>query len=188
MRRVVLIFIIALVLVGCSNSKAKRSVENEEKVIESITKKFAETDFSTSAAVRIAVLDFKNAKDQTTDLEEFITDEVISNIFENKKFEVVERSDLEEVINEQKLALSGVVQNENDLAVQGVDVLCIGNTKEIGETVQITAKLISASTGKLIAFSDGVMLKKDLYGKIGNNNKRPVKIVRKRKLRTVIIK
>lgn len=188
MKKILILLILVVSIAGCSNMQEKKISEKEEKLISDIAKKLGDANFTTSGAVKIAVLDFKNSKNQSTDLENFITDELTSELFENKKFEVIERNDLDEVFEEQKLSEIGMVEDVSKAGnLSGVDVLCIGSTKEIGDKIQISAKLISVSTGKLLSFADGTIGKRELQGKIGNT-KRPIKIVKRRKLRTVIIK
>lgn len=104
-------------------------------------------------ARRIAVLDFK-AKDTNFG-------GMVSNIFAKHLlmigYNVVERQELQRILAEQKLNLSGVIAYDQIKQVgrlSGVDALLMGNAlegaKKLKKEVSITGKLIDAQTGEVI--------------------------------------
>ncbi|MDD2805626.1 MAG: CsgG/HfaB family protein [Elusimicrobiales bacterium] len=70
------------------------------------------------------------------------------------KFTIIERAQIEEVMKEQKLGLSGAVDSETAAQIgklAGAKLLVLGNVIQMGNSYQLTSKLISAETGEMIA-------------------------------------
>ena len=70
------------------------------------------------------------------------------------KFTIIERAQLEEVMKEQKLGLSGAVDSKTAAEIgklAGAKLLVLGNVIQTGNSYQVTAKLVHAETGEIIA-------------------------------------
>jgi curli biogenesis system outer membrane secretion channel CsgG len=62
---------------------------------------------------RIAVLEFTDLQGQVTNFGRYLSEELITRLYDSNKFKVVERQLLNKVIAEQKLSLTGVVDPDS---------------------------------------------------------------------------
>ena len=80
-----------------------------------------------------AFLDF-STDNQNSSVEKYITDALTESVFNTGKIKIIERDNLEKILNEQKLQSSGLV-NESQAAnignIAGVEYVCYGTIKEI---------------------------------------------------------
>src|SRR4051794_6387837 len=104
----------------------------------------------------IAVLPFPNADGSCSVPSNFIADELIQSLFAvpDSRLEIVEREQLETLIDELKLGASGLLNPETTKKLgsqSGVGALTVGTITVIGDTVRINARLIATDTGKAIS-------------------------------------
>lgn len=69
-------------------------------------------------------------------------------------FRLVERSQLDTVLKEQKLGLSGAIDSETAIRVGkllGAQQIVLGSVSKLGKSYQINARLVDAQTGEIIA-------------------------------------
>lgn len=85
----------------------------------------------------------------------FAVSEILTkNFLKLGKFTIIERAQLEEVMKEQKLGLSGAVDSKTAAEIgklAGAKLLVLGNVIQMGNSYQLTAKLVDAETGEMIA-------------------------------------
>ena len=78
-------------------------------------------------------LDF-SADNQNSSIEKYITDAFTESVFNTGKVKIIERDNLEKILNEQKLQSSGLV-NESQAAnignIAGIEYVCYGIIKEL---------------------------------------------------------
>jgi len=100
----------------------------------------------------IAVFPFKNST-STSDwynIAESLSDMLITKLINSKKFDVVERSQLNKIMEEKSMAMSGVVeQNEAMQAAQmaGAELILIGSASVVGGKIEVDARIIDAKRG-----------------------------------------
>ena len=102
----------------------------------------------------IAVIEFADLEGNVTNFGRFLSEELITRLYETEKFKVIERQLLNQVIKEQKLTLSGIVDpaSAKQLGrVLGVDAIVSGSISDLGKTVRVNARLISTETGEIFA-------------------------------------
>lgn len=102
----------------------------------------------------IAVVEFADLEGNITNFGRFMAEELITRLHETEKFKVIERQLLNQVIKEQKLTLSGIVDpaSAKQLGkVLGVDAIVSGSITDLGKTVRVNARLISTETGEIFA-------------------------------------
>jgi TolB-like protein len=102
----------------------------------------------------IAVVEFSDLKGNVTNLGRFLSEELITRLYETKKFKVIERQQLNKIIAEQKLSLTGVVDPATAQKlgrILGVDSIVFGSISDLVKNVKINARLISAETGEVFA-------------------------------------
>lgn len=81
---------------------------------------------------------------------ELIADQLLRRNF----FKITERTQLEDVLKEQKLGLSGAVDSRTAAGIGkllGAKLLVLGNVIRLGDSYQITAKLVDTETAEMIA-------------------------------------
>lgn len=102
----------------------------------------------------VAVVEFGDLEGNVTNFGRFMAEELITRLHETEKFKVIERQMLNQVIKEQKLTLSGIVDpaSAKQLGrVLGVDAIVSGSITDLGKSVRVNARLISAETGEIFA-------------------------------------
>lgn len=110
----------------------------------------------------IAVVEFADLRGRVTDFGRFIAEELITRLYETRKFKVIERQLLNRVIAEQKLSLTGMV---DPLSAQklgkllGVDAIASGTITDLGTTLRINARLIDTGTAEIFAVASSEIVK-----------------------------
>ena len=108
--------------------------------------------------VNIAVLEFKGKGVSNVEASA-LTDRLIMELFRTGKFTVLEREQMDKILEEQGFSQSGCVDTEcivNIGMMVGVEQIVGGSVSKVGEVFSISAKLISVETGKIVgvAFYD----------------------------------
>jgi TolB-like protein len=106
----------------------------------------------------IAVLEFVDLRGNVSDLGRFLSEEMVTRLYQAKLFKVIERQLLNKVISEQKLSLTGIVEptSVKELGkILGVDAVISGTITELDETLRINARLISTETGEIFSVAAG---------------------------------
>lgn len=120
-----------------------------------------------------AFLDF-STDDKNSAVEKYITDALTEAVFNTGKVKIIERDNLEKIINEQKLQSSGLV-NESEAAnignIAGVEYVCYGTIKEIENGYTVSARVVDVESGEICAMSR-TNITKDAYlaGVAGGNS------------------
>ncbi len=101
---------------------------------------------------KIAVIEFSDLEGNVTQFGKYLAEELITRLFRTKKFEVVERQLLNKIISEQKLSISGMI-DENSAKelgrILGVDAIVSGTITDLGTSLKVNARIISTETGKV---------------------------------------
>jgi len=104
---------------------------------------------------RLAVVDFADLDGRISDLGRFIAEELSASlVLAGGGLRVADRQHLSKIIEEQKLSALGItepnaVQKLGQLA--GADVIVTGSVVDMGDEIRITAKVLSTTTGDIIA-------------------------------------
>ena len=112
----------------------------------------------------IAVVEFADLRGNVTDFGRFISEELITRLYQTKKFKVIERQLLNKVIAEQKLSLTGVIEQtaaQRLGKVLGVDAIASGTVTDLGKILRVNARLISTGTGEVFAVAATEITKDD---------------------------
>ena len=113
--------------------------------------------FSQEKATKIAILKIENRTQDYIDTD-FLTETLQIEIVNRRHFVVVERSMLGKVIEEQKLSLSGLTEEEQATKIGllvGAEKIWVGSLSYTGTLYVITIKSIDTKTG-IIEFADQV--------------------------------
>lgn len=112
----------------------------------------------------IAVVEFADLRGNVTDFGRFIAEELITHLYETKKFKVIERQLLSKVITEQKLSLTGMIDPTSAQKLGrllGVDAIATGTITDLGKSLRVNARLISTGTGEIFAVASTEIAKDD---------------------------
>jgi len=117
----------------------------------------------------IAVVEFADLEGHVTNFGRFLAEELITRLHETEKFKVIERQLLNQVIKEQKLSLTGIVDPTSAKKLGrllGVDAIVSGSISDLGKTLRVNARLISTETGEIFAVASSEMVKDDAVTKL----------------------
>lgn len=119
----------------------------------------------------IAVIEFVDLKGNVTDFGRFLAEELITRLYQTRKFKVIERQLLNRVIAEQKLSLTGTVDPSSAKQLGkllGVDAICSGTISDLTKSFKVNGRLISTVTGEIFAVASTEIAKDDaVAGLIG---------------------
>lgn len=105
---------------------------------------------------KIAVLDFELKGDsfKTKDMGAIVAEWLTTTLVQDGRFEVVERALLQKIVNEQKLGLTGLI-DENSSAqlgkILGVKTIISGSVLQFQESVEVNARIINVASGSIVA-------------------------------------
>ncbi|MBU1487163.1 CsgG/HfaB family protein, partial [bacterium] len=103
---------------------------------------------------RVAVIGLRNSEDKVDELGDYLSDELISKLYQTGKFKLVERKFLDEVLKEQNLGISTIIDPETAVRlgkILGVEAIITGAITDLGQFLRINARLISTETGAISA-------------------------------------
>lgn len=105
----------------------------------------------------IAVFPFEN-KGASEDLGEIVLDKMITALFNEQRFRVIERSQLNRIIEEQQLGLSGIIDASTAAALGkglGVDAIILGSVAATRSgSISIDARAIDTESATIIVAHD----------------------------------
>jgi TolB-like protein len=100
----------------------------------------------------IAVLQFES-KGEAQKLNVSVTDKLVTQLVNLRRFKVMERAALEKILKEQKLQMSGVVDEKTAVNVgkiAGADAIIIGDVNIVGGFAKVSARVIDTETSETI--------------------------------------
>jgi TolB-like protein len=156
---IVLFFVIPSILV--SQSEMDKRVGD---LSEQISKEMSDVKKTT-----IAVVEFSDLDGNITDFGKFLAEELITRLFQTKKFKVIERQILNKVIKEQKLSLSGLIDptSAKQLGkVLGVGAIVSGTITDLANTLKVNARLISTESGEVFSVASTEIMKDESVQKL----------------------
>ena len=141
-------FSIILLLVGQTYSFAF------EKEIKELSANLAES-ISKSGKTSIAVVDFLNLKGEVTDGGRFFAEEFTVDLAKaGKGFKVIERNRLKVILDELKLASTGIIDEKTARKlgqIAGVDAIITGTATPLGDRIRLSVKMLAVDTAQVIA-------------------------------------
>jgi TolB-like protein len=136
-----------------------------EQAVEDLTTQIVET-LQSQGKTKIAVLELTDLSGSSIPLGRLIAEELVSQLFAqgDNRFQLVERSKLEEVLGEQRLGVSGLLEKQNLETfgrVLGVEAILTGTIAVLEDRVRINTRLIGVPSAQLAATASTFM------GKLG---------------------
>jgi formylglycine-generating enzyme required for sulfatase activity/TolB-like protein len=105
---------------------------------------------------KIAVLDFELKGDsfKTKDMGGIVAEWFTTALVQDGRFQVVERALLKKIVDEQKLGMTGLI-DENSSAqlgkILGVRTIISGSVLQLEDAIEVNARIINVSTGSIVA-------------------------------------
>lgn len=112
----------------------------------------------------IAVVEFVDLEGRVTNFGRFVAEELITRLYQTKKFKVIERQLLNKIVAEQRLSLGGMIDQTSAQKLGkllGVDAIASGTVTDLGKTLRVNARLISTGTGEVFAVAATEIAKDD---------------------------
>jgi hypothetical protein len=104
---------------------------------------------------KLAVVDFTDLAGNVTELGRFLAEELsVSLVLAGAGLEMVDRTQLNKIFQEQALSFSGAIDPaavKKVGQIAGVDALIAGTITDLGDTVRLTLKIMATDTGRLIS-------------------------------------
>ena len=102
--------------------------------------------------INIGIKEFTNATQQQ-DLEKTITEIFITAFGKSGAFNVIERQQLEKVLDEFELSQSGIIDTSTAKEIgqlTGVEAIVTGTVSQMGNNQRVDARVIDISTGRVV--------------------------------------
>lgn len=141
---------------------------NLEQHIDELSKQIT-AKVSARQKTTIAVVEFADLEGHVTNFGRFLAEELITRLHETEKFKVIERQLLNQVIKEQKLTLTGIIDPTSAKQLGrllGVDAIVSGSISDLGRTLKVNARLISTETGEIFAVASSEVMKDEAVTKL----------------------
>jgi TolB-like protein len=112
--------------------------------------------WAASGKTRAAVIDFEQKAPmdfQGKQVGEIVAEWLITSLVRTGRFEVVERAQLQKILKEQQLGMTGMLSQETAAKVGellGVKVIVTGSVIQIGNTYDVNARLINVDDGSIL--------------------------------------
>lgn len=104
---------------------------------------------------KLAIIEFSDLNDNVNDLGRYLPEKLITELFKlnSEGFSIIERRQLSKVLKEQKLSTTGLIDSKTMQKVGkilGVDALVTGSITDLGNIIEVNARIISVETGDII--------------------------------------
>ncbi|MBI2429756.1 MAG: hypothetical protein HYV29_13370 [Ignavibacteriales bacterium] len=142
---------------GVTVLPAKESVVPPKGNIIVVTRKYDPNALpQVGSRLAVAVLPFEAGTDAAK-YKDAVTNEMINELVNLRRFRVIERSAIDKIVSEQKIQASGFVDDKTAVKlgkIAGADALVIGNISMSGTAVKISARLVDVETGETLIAQD----------------------------------
>ena len=136
--------------------------------LENLTNQIVES-LSHESKSKIAVVEFSDLNGNITEFGMYLSEELITRLFLTRKFDVIERQLLNKVLSEQKLGITGLIDDESAITIGkllGVDAIVSGTITDLGKSLKVNARIISTETGKVFGVAGTKIVKDETVEKL----------------------
>jgi TolB-like protein len=120
-----------------------------------------ENGITSSNSRTVAVVEFGDLVGNVTNFGRFLAEELTTLLYQ-KRFRVIERQLLRKVVEEQKLSLTGAIDQSSAQRlgkILGVGAIVSGTVTDLGQTLRVNARLISTETGEIVSVASVTIFK-----------------------------
>ncbi len=105
--------------------------------------------------IRLAIIDFSTTSQEPehAQLEKIVPEWLTTFFVKTQMFDVIERRQLEVILQEQTLSQTGLLDEQSAAKVGqvlGVDMLVTGTIISVADTLEVTARVVNAETGTIL--------------------------------------
>lgn len=121
--------------------------------IQKIAKELS-VQMKTRQAKKLAVANFSDLNGYQSILGDFIAEELVTALYKEGEFDIVERRELSRILSEQAKYTSNIFDKKTVAQLQkllGIDVLVIGTIADLGQQIKLNSRAINVETGKVFA-------------------------------------
>ncbi len=142
---------------GCQGGQQLRSVQDRHLTLDQGLEALSMNLVSSLPQDRkllVAVLDFNDLAGCVSAFGRLVGEELITQLFQTKRVQVVERSQLDKALNELEFNLSGAVDPEQAKRLGkhvGADAILTGTVTDLERSMKINARLIEVERGNILA-------------------------------------
>ena len=138
--------------------------ESLEKGIHTLSQKLQVTS-KTNDNPKVAILGFSTVNN-STNFENYINGLFYEDFFNTGKMQIIERSNIDVILNEQKFQTSGNVDDNTAKSIgriTGVDYVCYGNVIQFDNEIIISGRIVNIETGQIEAVaSTSITMTRDI--------------------------
>ncbi len=112
--------------------------------------------------LKIAVVEFWDLEGRPTQLGKWLAEELTAIFFQRSQFTIVERSLLQQVLREQALAQTGVIEIAQAQTIgraAGADAIVAGTLSALGNEIKVNARMIEVRSGVVLAAAGESLVK-----------------------------
>lgn len=151
-------------------AKDKTILKSEDSLA---TASVVQTQASTSRP-RIAVFAFEeqNAEMENHTFGTSLAEMLITALHQTEKFDVIERSQLNKILEEQALSQTGALEEETAVAVgqiMGLNAVVVGNISRLNRKLEADSRLVDLISGKILAAVNGQIRSEDEARMLAND-------------------
>ncbi len=155
MKLIKVVYVTIIFYFGLSTQVYAASLETDiQKAFEALSENYLAQHSSITVKKGLAILPFNEQTDsiKQAGLGNTISELISKQIPNSTIFRLIDRTTLNESLKEQKLALSGLVDQNTTIEMgktAGISIFITGSISELGENYQITIKMIDVETSEV---------------------------------------
>tara|TARA_B100000131_G_scaffold312051_1_gene345666 strand:- start:35 stop:1051 length:1017 start_codon:yes stop_codon:yes gene_type:complete len=111
----------------------------------------------------LAITNYTDSFGKENPMASYISDEITLQLFLKEAFQIIEREQIDYIINEQKLSESGLIDEKSAIEIGNilsVDAIVLGDVTEVNNNIVINTKVVSSGTGQIL-FMDKTSVSKN---------------------------
>jgi TolB-like protein len=163
----VAVLLMTTIFAGLGSQPAK--AQDYQREIDRIAEEVA-ASVQKSGLKNIAVVDFTDLQGNVQEIGRFMAEELTTSlVLGQRSFKTIDRANLRSILNEQKLAMTGLINPENakKLKISGVDGLVTGTLTPFGESIRLSIKVVSVETAQIVGAARGLVPKTSAMESLG---------------------
>ncbi len=166
----IVIAVILSILIGCSSSIKNKTAAPPtlDSQLDDLVSQII-LSLSQNQKSKIAIIEFSDIQGKVSNLGRYLAEELTTRLYLTGKFEVVERQLLNKILQEHQLTLSGIIDENSAVElgkILGIDAIATGSITDLGSSVKVNARLISAESGKVFSVASVKIFKDDTIRKL----------------------
>ena len=160
-------FSVSMLLTGCATQEpvieVDRSATDIDTQLDRLTNDLVRS-LREERKTKIAIMEFPDLQGNVSELGRFIPEELTTRLFMTRRFEVVERQLLNQVLREQDLGSSGIIDAASAAEIGrmlGVEAIVSGTITDLTYAIRINARVIATETAGIFGVSSATIEKED---------------------------